>query len=307
MKKALVTGANGFVGSALVRDLIANQIEVIALDRNNCNNNIPEKAKFVPHELSESNMISKIISERDIDVFYHFAWVGSAGTARADCELQLNNVKWTIDCLRAAKEMNCQKFVCAGSIMENEVISAIYNQGCKPALGHIYSSGKLASHTMCASVAADIGIDLVWAKITNAYGVGELSPRFLNTTIRKIINNEPLQFTSGTQIYDFVYIDDVARAFRLIGEKGKPFCNYLIGSSNAKPLREFILDMQKALASDKEFIFGDVPFTGVSLSYNDYDCSLTEKDCGFKTEISFEEGIRRTMNWLKEQDNNAKI
>lgn len=300
MKKALITGANGFIGSALVHELLANRIEVIALNHSGCNNNIPGKVRSVPHELSESLRLPEQIPDRDIDVFYHFAWAGSAGAGRADVNLQLDNVKWTADCLRAAKEMNCKRFVCAGSIMEDEAILASYKQDNRPGPGYIYGSGKLAAHTICASVAANIGIDLVWAKITNAYGVGELSPRFVNTTLRKIIHGEPLEFTSGTQNYDFVYIDDVARAFRLIGEHGKPFRHYLIGSSNAKPLREFVLEMKTALAPDREFKFGDVPFTGVSLSLEDYDCSLTEKDTGFKTEITFSEGIRRTMKWLRE-------
>ncbi len=299
MKKALVTGANGFVGSALVRNLLKNGVEVIALDRKDCNNNIPSGARFVPHELAESSELPNIISDKDIDVFYHFAWVGSAGAARADTALQLNNTQWTIDCLRAAKRMECKKFVSAGSIMEHETISAAYKQGNKPGLGYIYGSGKLVAHTMCMSVAAEIGIDLVWTKITNAYGVGELSPRFINTTIRKIINNEPLLFTSGTQNYDFVYIDDVARAFRLIGENGKPFCHYLIGSSNAKPLREFILEMKESLAPDRDFVFGDVPFTGVNMPLEEFDCSHTERDTSFRTEIPFVDGVRRTMEWLK--------
>lgn len=302
MKKALVTGANGFVGSALVRDLINNGIEVIALDREGCNNNIPEGVRFVAHELAESNKLPELISDRDIDVFYHFAWVGSAGPARADTALQLNNAQWTIDCLRAAKEMGCQRFVSTGSIMEHETIAAAFKQDNKPGSGYIYGSGKLVAHTMCMSVAADIGIDLIWGKITNAYGVGELSPRFVNTTIRKIIKDEPLQFTSGTQNYDFVYIDDVARAFRLIGEKGKPFRHYLVGSSNAKPLREFILEMKASIAPEKEFVFGDIPFTGANLPLEDFDCMLLYDDTGFEAEISFAEGVRRTRDWLKEQE-----
>ena len=179
-------------------------------------------------------------------------------------------------------------------------MAAAYTQGNKPGLGYIYGGGKLIAHVMCMSVAVDIGIDLIWPEITNAYGVGEFSPRMVNTTIRKVIRGEAPQFTAGTQHYDFVYIDDVARAFYLIGEKGKPFHEYLIGSSTARPLREFLLEMKASIAPDLDFIFGDIPFTGIDLPLEKFDCSQTERDTGFKAEISFGEGVRRTMEWLKE-------
>lgn len=181
-------------------------------------------------------------------------------------------------------------------------MAAAYTQGNRPGLGYIYGGGKLIAHVMCMSVAAQIGIDLIWPEITNAYGVGERSPRLVNTTIQKCIRNEPPQFTSGVQNYDFVYIDDVARAFRLIGEKGKPFHEYLIGSSQARPLREFLLEMQAAIAPELEFRFGDVPFTGIDLPLERFDCSQTEADTGFRAEISFAEGCKRTMAWWKEQE-----
>jgi len=184
--------------------------------------------------------------------------------------------------------------------MEQETIKAVFNAGNKPGLGYIYGSGKLVAHTMCKSVAADIGIDLLWAMITNAYGVGEKSPRMVNTTIQKCIKGEAPQFTAGTQNYDFVYIDDVAKAFYLIGQNGKPFNEYLIGSSNAKPLKEFLLEMKSAIAPELDFVFGDIPFTGINLTLDDFDCSKTEKDTGFKAEISFAEGCKRTRDWWLE-------
>ena len=308
MKKAIVTGANGFVGGALVKELINNGIEVIALDLEGHNNNLPkdDKVKFYPFDLTNAFEIKDALKDAGADTFYHFAWAGSAGPARADAALQLNNAKWTVDCLKLAKELGCQRFVNAGSIMELETIAAAFKAENKPGLGYIYGSGKLVAHTMCKSVAADIGIDLVWAMITNAYGVGERSPRMVNTTIQKCIRGEAPQFTAGTQNYDFVYIDDVARAFRLIGQNGKPFCEYLIGSSNAKPLKEFLLEMKEAIAPDLDFIFGDIPFTGVNQPLEEFDCSKTEKDTGFKAEISFGEGCRRTRDWwlevLKEEE-----
>ena len=151
------------------------------------------------------------------------------------------------------------------------------------------------------SVAAQSGIDLIWPEITNAYGPGERSPRVVNTAIQRCLRGEAPQFTSGTQNYDFVYIDDVARAFRLIGEYGKPFHEYLIGSSTARPLKEFLLEMQKEIAPELEFQFGNVPFTGVDLPLSKFDCTQTETDTGFRAKIGFAEGCRRTMEWWRKE------
>lgn len=304
MKTVIITGANGFVGGALVRELLKYDYKIYALDREGCCGNLPQdpRVTFVPCDLAEMASLKDKLPAQEYDIFYHFAWVGSAGPARADTALQLQNAQWTVDSLRVAKELGCKRFLCAGSIMEHETMAAAYTQGNKPGMGYIYGGGKLIAHVMCMSVAAQIGIDLIWPEITNAYGVGERSPRMINTTIQKCIRGEAPQFTAGTQNYDFVYIDDVARAFRLIGENGKPFHEYLIGSSTARPLKEFLLEMKAAIAPELDFIFGDIPFTGIDLPLSKFDCSQTEADTGFRAEIGFAEGCKRTMQWWKEQE-----
>lgn len=301
MKSAIITGADGFVGNKTVQFFVENGVEVLALDVLDVPKRLAPGGSLSYKKIDIADIPALVAAapNRKYDTFIHFAWAGSAGQARIDYNLQMRNALNTVECLKAAKEMGCSRFVCAGSIMEREVEAAVRAQGGKPGMGYIYGMGKLIAHCLCKSVAVDIGIDLIWPMITNAYGEGELSSRFVNTTIRKILHGEALQFTAATQNYDFVHVSDVARAFYLIAKNGKPFCEYLIGSGRARPLREFILEMVDALAPDARPLFGDIPFTGTDLPLTAFDASETERDCGFATQISFAEGTRRTMEWLK--------
>lgn len=302
--KAIVTGANGFVGSALIKELLANGVETLAIDLAFKDDKLPSHKLLKKVELSVENIgdLEKTVSTGSYDTFYHFAWVGSAGPLRMDEKLQTQNALWTVDCLRMAAKLGCKKFICAGSIMEYEVQEVIYAQGSKPGLAYIYGVGKVLAHELCKPIANDIGIALIWTYITNAYGVGEKSPRFINTTLRKIIHGDKLEFTSGTQNYDFIYIDDVARAFYLIGLYGKQNKGYMIGSGHAKPLKEFIIEMCNENSKENPPIFGNVPFTGVNVPLEDFQTDELQKDCNFEAVVSFAEGTKRTIDWLKKVD-----
>lgn len=301
MENVIITGADGFVGSYTVNYFLEQGCRVLALDMGEKPNRLGEHPRltYAQCDISDAAALEAAAQSGNYDTFIHFAWAGSAGPARVDYNLQMKNALTTVECLKIAKKLGCKRFVCAGSIMEKEVEAAVHDQGSRPGMGYIYGMGKHIAHCLCKSVAADIGIELVWPMITNAYGAGELSPRFVNTTIRKIIQGEPLQFTSGTQSYDFVYVTDVARAFYLIAKNGRPFCEYMIGSSTARPLKEFIIEMVRSLAPDRQPIFGDIPFTGTNMPLSTFDCTDTERDCGFRARVSFAEGTRMTMDWLK--------
>jgi len=90
MKKVIVSGANGFVGSALVRDLVNNGIRVIALDLENHDNHLPKShlVEFIPFELSKSEELVNKIEERGFDAF--FILLGLVPQARREQMLNFN-------------------------------------------------------------------------------------------------------------------------------------------------------------------------------------------------------------------------
>ena len=299
MKNVIITGGNGFVGSNTVNYFLKQGMRVLVVDRAESSLVSDPNLDYIQCDVFDTEDLMRKLPKHKYDTFIHFAWAGSAGRERINYNLQMQNALMTVECLKVAKEIGCSRFVCAGSSMEYEVETVIHSQGSHPGMAYIYGMGKHIAHCMCKSIAADIGIELVWPMITNAYGAGELSPRFVNTTLRKIINGEPLQFTAATQNYDFVYVTDVAKAFYLIAKNGKPFCEYMIGSGKARPLKEFIQEMQQALAPEAKLIFGDIPFTGTNMPLSTFDTSETEKDTGFKAEVTFAKGTEMTMEWLK--------
>ena len=306
MNRIVVTGAAGFVGSAVCKECLKNGYFVYAIDIvDNPVQRLPLEDKnlvYIKCNLSDLDAIENKLTNKDIDTFFHFAWKGSAGPLREDYVCQIDNAKSTVELLKLAKRIGCKKFVVAGSIMEFETNEAIYSQDTKPQMSYLYGVGKTLAHELCKPIANNIGIDLVWAYITNTFGVGEKSPRLINNTIKKCINHEELNFTSGTQNYDFIYIDDVAVAFRLLGEKGKPNKGYLIGSGQAKPLKEFLTLLIKTCDKDAVGNFGNIPFTGVNQSLETFSIKELQEDCGFEPKVSFEEGIRRTFEWLKKEE-----
>ena len=301
--KAIVTGADGFVGSYVVKELLAHGYQVVAVDLGPTPRRLDISQKglhYIGLSIDKISELKLLVPEAiGADVLFHFAWRGSAGPERCDEAVQLNNALMTAKCLREAAAIGIKRFVCAGTIMEFETNQVIYEQGSKPGMPYIYGAGKTIAHEICKPIANALGVDLIWAYITNTFGVGESSPRFLNSTIRKIIHHEPLEFTSGTQNYDFIYVTDVAKAFRLLGEKGKANKGYIIGSGAAKPLRQFVQELLDELKPVSQAKFGDVPYTGAMTPLEAFSTKEIVSDCGFETSTSFKEGIRLTYEYLQ--------
>ena len=307
MKSAIVTGANGFLGSALVNYLAECGCSVFAIvhsrdsDISRICSNINTRIIYCDVQDIPVNV------DCEADCFFHFAWEGSAGNKRADEVVQVANIDLTCKAVRAAKQSNCRRFIFASSIMEYEYTEAD-SKGLYISPNSIYSVAKLTARKIGTLLAASLQLDFIPVIISNVYGEGENSARLINITIKKMLNGEKTSFTDGNQMYDFIYIKDAVCALTAIAEKGKPNTPYYLGSTCPKPLKHFLIEMHKSISPESEFGLGEVPFTGVSLDYYElFDIDAVKNDTGFSPRFSFSEGIENTAKYIKEQLNNAEL
>jgi len=304
MKKVIITGASGFIGSALTNFFAFEGIKVFAIVRNENSNiariNKNENIEIIYCDLSEVVKLDELIPDRDIDVFYHLAWSGVADANINKYNSQINNIKYTCECVDLCKKISCKAFVFASSIWEYEGYKTM-NELDPVKLSSLYSSAKIASNYMARTLCNNYDIKYNRVIITNIYGPGEISTRLINTTIRKLLNNEETQFTDSRQTYDFMYIDDAVKAFYYIGLYGVNNKSYYLGSFNPRPLKEFLYIIKNCIDEEIELGIGKSKQSGIYLDYNMFDLYAIKEDTGFEPKTSFEEGIKRTIKWIKSQ------
>lgn len=300
MENVIVTGANGFIGKTLVNALLEKGYHVVALDiRFDDVLANDERVTCVNVMNKEVAALAEEIPHQEYRCFFHLAWAGTSGPARADYTVQLNNVKLACDYILLCKEVGCKRVVYASSINEMETYEYLQSDDIQPAGGYIYGTGKMAAHLMGETVAYMNGVEFVPVIITNIYGVGEKSARMIYTSINKLVHKEHCSFTAGYQTYDFIYITDAINSIIAVAEKGKAFNRYYIGSGEPKPLREFLIEMKNIVDPEAEIGLGDVPFRGVDISYDQFDLKKVERDTGYKNEVPFAEGIRMTADYIR--------
>lgn len=306
MEKAIVTGATGFIGKFLVRELLKQNVEVYAIIRPNSKNtdNLSEGVHVIECSLKDVKKLPNLVNDRNIDCVFHIAWQGVSNSDARNQEVQIQNLISTLDLIDAMHEMDIKTFVGCGSMHEAEALVEMARDKIVNNMGFFYKSAKTSAHWMGKAKCGNYGIRFFWPFI-NTYGEEEESDRLVNTIIRKIYKGESPALSAGTQYYDFVHVSDVARALYLIADKGVDGTNYTIGSGNAKQLRQF-LETVGAVANELNggthipLGFGEITSNVIGLPLETFDVEKLRNDTGFSPAISFEDGIRRTAQWIKE-------
>lgn len=300
--KAVVTGASSMLASALIRLLIAEGHEVYALCRpgsKKLGNIIKnERVHIVHSDISDITAVGQSIG-CGCDAFFHFAWGGTSGAQRNDSRIQAENIRFTLDAVELAHSLGCEVFIGAGSQAEYGRVDGKIAPDTPTFPENAYGAAKLAAGHLSRIACAKHGIRHVWARILSVYGIGDNDFTITVSSLKKMLSGQVAQFTPAEQMWDFLYCDDAARAFHLMAQFGKDKAVYALGSGQARPLKDYIKLMHAASGADSEVQIGALPYNDKQVMYLCADISALTADTGFVPQVSYEEGIKETVKWLK--------
>ena len=288
--RALVTGANGFIGRNLVRTLIQSGVEVYAVSR--LHNGEKQKADSVNYIECAMEDIHKLCEMKlgTVDVFYHLAWGGTTGKARADYDLQLSNIRYVCDAALTAKELGCKRFISTGTISEKIVPFAIKNH--KTSQNLLYAIAKVAASQMLETVCESEGIDYVWARLSNIFGGDNTNGNLIAYTLGEIKKGNKPTYGPCMQPYNFTYIDDVAEALYELGlYVGEHKSTYFISNGETRLLKEYLYEIADTFKGT--IGIGERQDDGIIYDEEWFLDKSFQQDIGFKPQYSFSDAIKR--------------
>jgi len=298
MKSAIISGATGTIGLALIQELVRNRIEVLVLCRKDSERNrkIPNN-DLIAKLICSLNHLSELQNEtgKEYDVFYHLAWDGTFGPFRNDVRMQVKNIEYALDAVQVAKRFGCKTFVGVGSQAEYGPVETRLTPSTPAFPRDGYGMAKLCAGQMTRIEADRLGLHHNWVRVLSVYGPNDGENTLVMSLISKLSKGIKAECTLGEQIWDYLYSDDAALALRLVGEKGVPGKVYVLGSGNENPLKSYIAEIQKIVNPEVNVSLGALPYRRDQIMYLCADISELVHDTGFVPKVDFPMGIQKIL------------
>lgn len=302
MQKIVVTGATSMIGAALIEEAVKNEIQVLAIVRENSSrlDRLP-KSELITVISCDIEKLKQFPFLKDkYDTFYHFAWNYTDGNGRKDATLQAKNIITTLEAVELANRLGCKKFIGAGSQAEYGNVEGKISPATNTNPDVPYGISKLAAGKLAEKLCEQYGMDFVWGRIFSVYGKYDNEWTMIIYAIEQFLKGEPAQFSAATQTWNYLNEHDAGKVFYLLGNCEATHGIYCVAHPKSFPLRAYIEKIAEVFGSNSRCIFAKEN-PNVKMIELNADVKKLIDDIGFIPKVSFEEGIRETINYRKIQ------
>ncbi|HEY0005138.1 MAG TPA: NAD-dependent epimerase/dehydratase family protein [Pyrinomonadaceae bacterium] len=304
-KGVLVTGAAGFVGANLARELDRRGALVHALVRQETDcwrlAGISERLKLYKVDLTDSVELQTIVSLIRPEIIFHAAVQRAESSAQARRETLEANIIGTFNLLEATAAHDYERFVHLGSSMEyGHHESSLKETSClEPVL--FFSATKAASTLLCQQ-AARAGRPIVTLRLFSVYGYWESPQRLVPTAIMAALYNRELSLTARGYRRDFIFIEDVLQACLLAAETQGAVSQIInIGSGKQWTNEELIRLVESVTGRQIKLCEDSYPARASDTTHWVADIDKAHEVLGWEPAHSLEAGLKKTCDWLKGQ------
>lgn len=308
MKNIMIIGVTGFFGRALAKELLSQKVNVYGIGRHYCdmdaiiNDSLFNKIEADISNEADIKKVMAMIANKKIDIIYFFAWDGGFTEAITDYKTQMKNVICAGRMAELAVAIECKRFVYVGSYNEFEIQNVIADDSIVPRKTCIYSMAKTTADIICKTIALNNGMEYVAGLVPMPYGEGNKSMQLVNVVIHSLLQGKSPKLVEGKNLYDIVYVEDIARGFVAIGEKGKNGRRYYLGHRVLKTFREWMQAIRDVINPEVELKFGEYK----DVQKIDYDCidlDALYRDTGWECMADFNSTMMKTAEWYKTNNN----
>ena len=261
-----------------------------------------EPQSYASQSYTQHNVSRKISGITDTAVFYHLGWSGTFGEQRNDADMQQKNVEYTLDAVRLAKRLGCVHFIGVGSQAEYGRFEGRLTPDTRTLPENEYGRAKLAAGIRSAELCRELGLRHSWVRVLSVYGPFDGRNTMIMSVIRGLLSGERVALTKGEQIWNYLYSGDAARALLMLGASSLSVQSrtYCLAGETEDGLREYILRLCRAAGADESLLgFGEIPYGSAQVMYLTADISRLWQDVGFVPETTFDDGIKKTIEWVR--------
>jgi nucleoside-diphosphate-sugar epimerase len=212
MNPVLVTGASGFVGSHLVRALVRQGYDVVSVFHRS---GIEEDKRHFRIDLRDSAALEKLFRQFHFSAVIHLAAAGVSAETEPFETLAAVNIEATAALGRLAIAYNADRFVQVGTAFEYRPQALPMDESAPLEAPNLYGASKAAGWMLLDALHRLEGLPLVTLRPFSIYGPGECPAKLVPYTILRALAGEPIRLTLGSQVRDYVFVEDLVEAVRL--------------------------------------------------------------------------------------------